>query len=44
MITFLRSSFFNDELPKSETITTATKNREQRRGNGKIEEICAGKA
>ena len=36
--------FFNHELPKSEATATAPTNREQRRGNRKIEEACAGKA
>ena len=42
--TYLRGGFFNHELPKSEAIETAPKNKEQRRGNGKIEQVCAGKA
>ena len=39
-----RIRFFNHELPKSEGIATALKTGEQKRLNGKREEICARKA
>ena len=40
---FSTRRFFYYKLPKSEVIATTPNNQRTKRGNGKIEEVCAGK-